>query len=89
MVELLQFTVSGLAAGSLYALVAFGLVLLYRGTRVLSFAHAGFGALGAFVFWALYPGRLWLPLALLVAVAAGAGAGALTERGVADRKSVV
>jgi branched-chain amino acid transport system permease protein len=81
--EFVQFTVSGIAAGSLYAIVALGLVLLYRGTRVLSFAHAGFGALGAFVFWTLYPSHVWLPLAFAAAVAAGAAAGVATERLVA------
>lgn len=79
----LQFTVSGIAAGSLYALVALGLVLLYRGTRVVNFAHAGFGAIGAYVFWNLYPEQLPMVAALAAAVATGAAAGVITERLVA------
>ena len=65
MIEFLQFSVQGLAAGSLYAIVAIGLVLLYRGTRVLNFAHGEFGALGAYVFWQLYPQRTWMFFALV------------------------
>ena len=79
----LQFTVSGIAAGSLYAIVALGLVLLYRGTRVVNFAHAGFGAIGAYVFCNLYPDHVPMVLALVAAIAAGATAGIVTERLVA------
>jgi ABC-type branched-subunit amino acid transport system permease subunit len=79
----LQFTVSGAAAGSLYAIVALGLVLLYRGTRVVNFAHAGFGAIGAYVFWNLYPDHVPMVIALAAAVTAGAAAGIVTERLVA------
>ena len=83
MTDFVQYTVSGLAAGSLYAIVALGLVLLYRGTRVLNFAHGAFGALGAYVFWSLYPARLPLLVAFVVGVAAGGAAGVATERLVA------
>ena len=79
----LQFTISGVAAGSLYAIVALGLVLLYRGTRVVNFAHAGFGAIGAYTFWNLYPDHVPMLVALAAAVAAGAAAGIVTERLVA------
>lgn len=83
MISIVQFTVQGIAAGSLYAIVALGLVLLYRGTRVLNFAHAEFGALGAYVFWALYPKPLWIGFAFVAAVAVGCMAGFTTERLVA------
>ena len=46
---LLQVVVSGLAIGSIYALIALGLVLLYRTTTVLNFAHGEFGLLGTFL----------------------------------------
>lgn len=49
MVELAQYAVGGLAAGTLYGLVALGIVLLYRSSRVLNFAHGDLAALGAFV----------------------------------------
>ena len=49
MSQLLQVTVSGLAIGSIYALIALGLVLLYRTTTVLNFAHSEFGLFGTFL----------------------------------------
>lgn len=39
-----QLTISGLSIGSLYALIGLGIVLLYRTSRVLNFAH-GDGAM--------------------------------------------
>ena len=58
-------------------------MLLYRGTRVVNFAHAGFGAIGAYVFWNLYPDHVPMLVALVAAIAAGAAAGIATERLVA------
>ncbi len=46
---LLQYVANGLAAGSLYALVALGIVLLYRCSRVLNFAHGDLATLGVFL----------------------------------------
>lgn len=40
--------VSGLVYGSAYALLALGIVLIYKGGRVFNFAQAEFGTLGAF-----------------------------------------
>jgi branched-chain amino acid transport system permease protein len=41
--------VDGLALGSVYALVALGIALVYRATRVLNFAQGEFGTVPAFV----------------------------------------
>ena len=49
----LQYAVTGLSAGSLYALVALGLVLIYRSTRVLNFAHGDVATLGTFAAYVL------------------------------------
>ena len=35
----LQYLAAGLSTGSIYALVALGLALIYRSTRILNFAH--------------------------------------------------
>jgi branched-chain amino acid transport system permease protein len=51
--RLLSFLVAGLSAGSLYALVALGLVLVHRSTRVLNFAHGELATLGTFVAFEL------------------------------------
>src|SRR3972149_57119 len=49
MVDLVQYLVGGLTAGALYGLVALGIVLLYRSSRVLNFAHGDLATLAAFV----------------------------------------
>jgi branched-chain amino acid transport system permease protein len=51
--RLLQFLITGLSVGSLYALVALGIVLIYRSTRVLNFAHGEVATLGTFVTFGL------------------------------------
>lgn len=66
----LQYGLAGLSAGSLYALVALGLVLIYRSTRVLNFAHADLATFGTFVAFAAItsgmPFTVAFPLALVV-----------------------
>jgi len=48
MTQFLQYFVSGLATGSIYALVALGLALIYRSTRILNFAHGDITTAGTF-----------------------------------------
>lgn len=45
---LVQLIVSGVVAGSLYALIALGMTILYRATTVVNFCHGEFFMLGAF-----------------------------------------
>jgi branched-chain amino acid transport system permease protein len=80
--RLAQFLIVGLSVGSLYALVALGLVLVYRSTRVLNFAHGDVATLGAFVaFTLLTSGRpFWL--ASLAGILAGAAIAVLFYFGV-------
>jgi len=68
----LQYTLTGLSAGSLYALVALGLVLIYRSTRVLNFAHADVATFGTFVAFSLGAQGLPVWLSLPAALLAGA-----------------
>jgi branched-chain amino acid transport system permease protein len=49
----LTFTVIGLFQGILYGLLAVGLVLVYKGTRVFNFAQGEFGTVAAFVTFQL------------------------------------
>ncbi|MBW1732063.1 MAG: branched-chain amino acid ABC transporter permease [Deltaproteobacteria bacterium] len=44
----LQYVISGLASGSIYALVALGLALIYRSNRILNFAHGDMATAGTF-----------------------------------------
>ena len=57
-----QYLVSGLATGSIYALVALGLALIYRSTRILNFAHGDITTAGTFCAFILL-GLLTIPLA--------------------------
>lgn len=49
----LQLTVNGLALGSLYALTAFGIVLIYKTTKVLTFAQGETAMFSTFVAFTL------------------------------------
>ena len=46
-----QNLVLGLVYGGIYGLLAVGIVLVYRGSRVLNFAQGELGTLGLFVAW--------------------------------------
>jgi hypothetical protein len=45
--EFFQFTVLGIAAGSIYAIAAAGLVLTYTTTGVFNFAHGALGMISS------------------------------------------
>jgi branched-chain amino acid transport system permease protein len=60
MIEFLQHSMTGLMTGSLYALVAAGIVLVYKSTHVVSLAHGQLVAFGALFFW-FFLGGLGLP----------------------------
>jgi branched-chain amino acid transport system permease protein len=82
MERLLQYTLTGLSAGSLYALVALGIVLIYRSTRVLNFAHGDVATLGTFVAFSLVGQGYPFFLAFPIAVVAGSVAAILFYFGV-------
>ncbi|MDQ4025499.1 MAG: branched-chain amino acid ABC transporter permease [Actinomycetota bacterium] len=67
------FVVLGLATGAIFGLVALGLVLVYKGTRVFNFAQGEFGTLAAyFLFMASHKqrfGGLDLPYWVAISVA--------------------
>ena len=72
--------VNGIFTGLVYGLLAVGLVVVYRGTRIINFAYGETGMIGAFVFSELWTtGHLVLGLALVAGVATSAAVGALTE----------
>ncbi len=51
--QIVQLIVNGVAIGSIYALVAAGLVMTYKATEVLNFAHGDLLMASAFVCWGL------------------------------------
>lgn len=72
--QLLQLTVNGVAIGSIYALVALGLVITYKATEVLNFAHGDVLMASAFVGWGLIAGLGWPFWAAALATVAAAAA---------------
>ncbi len=77
----LQYVVGGLAAGSLYALAALGLTLIYKTTRVVNFANGEMAMVATFVaFLLLNRHGLPYPVAFLGAVLFAAALGLLLER---------
>jgi branched-chain amino acid transport system permease protein len=71
MTPFLQYVVSGLATGSIYALVALGLALIYRSTRILNFAHGDITTAGTFFAFTLLGLKLHFSLAFILALLFG------------------
>ena len=67
-----QYLISGLSTGSLYALVALGIALVYRSNRVLNFAHGDITTAGAFIAFGLIMMGLSWWLSVVLALLAGA-----------------
>jgi branched-chain amino acid transport system permease protein len=76
---LLQIAVAGVATGSVYALIAIGIVLIYKCSGVVNFGQGGYAMLGAYAAYALSRLGLSPPLAALGAVLFMAVVGAATE----------
>ena len=78
---LLQVIFSGLATGSIYALVALGLVLIYNTTEHVNFAQGEMSMVSAFIGFTFfnYLG-LSLPLAILLTLIISALLGIIVER---------
>ena len=78
---LAYLVVSGVTTGSLYALVAMGLVVVHKATGVVNFAHGELFMLGGFFAYTLHVlvNVPYVP-ALVLAVGASLLLGALTER---------
>ncbi len=79
MSELVEIVVRGLGTGSVYALLALGFVVIYRATRVISFAQPAFMVAGAVAVSYLSP-EIGYTLAVLAAVLVGATLGLTVER---------
>ena len=56
---ILQYAVLGLGAGAVYALLGQGIIVIYRGSGIVNFAHGAMAMVGAFVFWELHELRGW------------------------------
>ena len=71
--QAIQLALNGMAIGAIYALVALGLVLTYKATEVLNFAHGDVLMASSFVGWGLIVGLgwpFWIAALATVAIAA-------------------
>jgi branched-chain amino acid transport system permease protein len=73
--QILRLLITGVEVGSIYALVALGVVLLYRTSRVLNFGHGELALLACFLAFTL-TSSLGFPL--IVACLVGLAAAAIT-----------
>ncbi|MHB8465758.1 MAG: ABC transporter permease subunit [Acidimicrobiales bacterium] len=82
----LETIVIGMLTGLTYAVLASGLVLVYRATKVINFAHGEIGAFGAALLAKLVLDEHWnFFLALAAMLALGGAIGAVIELGVIRR----
>jgi branched-chain amino acid transport system permease protein len=80
MAEFLQFLISGLTVGAVYALVALGFTLIYNASGVVNFAQGEFVMLGGMVTVFTSAAGVPLPLAAVVAIVVAIGVGLLLHR---------
>src|SRR5438552_12531920 len=82
----LPIAVLGIVTGVTYGVLAVGLVLVYRSSKVINFAHGEIGAVGAALLGTAVV-RWHFPywIAFLVAICLSASLGALTELAVVRR----
>ncbi len=79
--DILQYVLDGLSIGSIYALVALGLVVVYRGTGHINFAQGEMALFATLVTWWLHDKGLPLLLAMVISAALAFVGGALIEVG--------
>lgn len=80
MIFFLQLGISGIATGSVYAMIALGIVLIYKCSGVVNFAQGAYAMLGAYFTYTLLRAGLPAILAIIVGMVMMAGCGVLTER---------
>lgn len=62
--QFLQFAINGLMSGAIYALIAVGIVSVFKATKVVNFAHGYVIMVGAYFYYTfavLIPGAEWAP----------------------------
>lgn len=80
MTELLQYVLSGVTVGAVYALIALGFTIIYNASNVVNFAQGEFVMLGGMVAFFAWHAGVPLPLAAVLAILVAAAIGvALNE----------
>jgi branched-chain amino acid transport system permease protein len=77
---LIKQLINGLAAGSIYALIAVGYNMVYGILGLTNFAHGDVYMFGTFIAFSLLGTRFPVPVAILLACVAGGALGMLVER---------
>ena len=80
MTELIQFLLSGITVGAVYALVALGFTIIYNASDVVNFAQGEFVMLGGMVTVFAYGAGVPLPVAALAAIVVTAVVGVVFNR---------
>jgi len=76
--QFVQYLMSGLTQGSIYALIGLGFTIIYAVTQIINFAQGEFVMLGGMLSYVLaVEAGLPMPLALLIAILAAAAVGAV------------
>ena len=72
MIQFINMLLIGIGAGSIYALMAIAMVLVWRSTRVINFAQAGMALLSTYIGFELVQktGNFWIALPLSMALGA-------------------
>src|SRR5512134_850535 len=78
--QLVQFLLTGLTVGAIYALVALGFAIIYNASHVLNFAQGEFVMIGGMATAAFVESGLPLPLAALLAVGGATLVGLALEK---------
>jgi ABC-type branched-subunit amino acid transport system ATPase component/branched-subunit amino acid ABC-type transport system permease component len=79
--EPIQFALLGLGAGAVYAMLAHGLVLIFRGSGILNLAHGAYAMLAAYTFHSLHQNRGWaFPVAMVASIAFITAIGVATDQ---------
>ena len=80
MIEVIRFVLIGLGIGAIYGLIAQGLVLVFKGSGVLNFAHGAFVMIGAYAHYEfMVVHKLPALLSILLSMVVGALVGAMTH----------
>lgn len=80
MTDFLQFLLSGITVGAVYALVALGFAIIFNASDVVNFAQGEFVMLGGMITYFAHAAGLPLPLSALLAILATALVGIALNR---------
>jgi branched-chain amino acid transport system permease protein len=75
-----QFLLNGIMVGGIYALIALGLVMIYKSTRIFNFAVGDLIMVGGFIAWEFMNAGAPPLLAIILAIVVGAMIGLFIER---------